>query len=35
LEIVKTVFKKEKHVMSSSSPPTNLIQETKGDIELK
>jgi len=34
LEIVKTVFKKERQGMSSSSPPTNLIHETKGDIEL-
>ena len=35
LEVVKTVFKKERHAMSSSSPPTNLNQETKHDIELK
>jgi len=26
LEVVKTIFKKEGHAISSSSPPTNLIQ---------
>ena len=34
LEIVKTVFKKERQEISSSSPLTNINQETKGDIEL-
>jgi len=34
LEIVKTVFKKERHAISSSSPPTNLNKGTKHDIEL-